>query len=119
MVKRFDLVLVKFGETVGSEQSSTRPAVVVSNEMSCMYSPVIIVMPFTTNLCKTEIPTHHVITAEPDGLKRDSLLLGEQPTPVDRRRIVKTLGHISSDENKKRIDKACVDAFFYDKGRSK
>lgn len=116
MVKRFDIVLIDFGRSIGSEQSSVRPAVVVGNEMGCMYSPVVIVMPFTSQLNKKNIPTHHIINAEPGGLKNDSLLIGEQPTPIAKSRIKKVLGHISNEMNQGKINQACYDAFFYQRG---
>lgn len=115
-IKRFDLVLVDFCGSIGSEQSSVRPAVVVGNDACCMYSPVVIVMPFTTKIHnKSNIPTHKVIESEEGGLINDSLLLGEQPTPIDRARIKKYLGHINSKQNQMKIDEACYDAFFYRK----
>lgn len=113
-MKRFDLLLVNLGDNnCGSEQSGIRPVVVVGNDDSCKYSPVILVMPFTRNLDKTKIPTHHIIKSEIGGLKTDSLLVGEQPTPVSRDRIIKHLGYIRDESNREKIDQACFDAFFY------
>lgn len=116
-IKRFDIVTVQFSGK-GSEQNAVRPAVVVGNEASCMFSPVVIVMPFTSKVdSKTKIPTHKIIHKEEGGLTNDSLLIGEQPTPIDRSRIIKVVGHIYSEENQNNINQACYDAFFYSKGK--
>lgn len=114
-INRYDLLLVDFGSAIGSEQANVRPAVVVGNEASCTFSPIIIVMPFTSSKTKANIPTHQLVKAEDGGLLADSTLIGEQPTPIDRRRIRKHLGKISNQGNKDKIDKACYDAFFYRK----
>ena len=119
-VERYDVLLVDFSGAKGSEQDKIRPAVTVSNSDSCKYSPVIIVMPFTSKQKKVKLPTHHIINNdEGSGLNRESLLIGEQPTPIDRCRILKKLGHISSEKSQKEIDKACYDAFFYNNNTSR
>lgn len=116
-IKRYDLLLVDFGIGVGSEQGNVRPAVVVGNDASCEFSPVIIVMPFTSKInSKTNIPTHQIICSESGGLMNDSLLIGEQPTPIDRKRIKKHIGHITDENNQLKINAACYDAFFYQRG---
>lgn len=114
--ERFDVLSVDLSDAKGSEQGKVRPCVVVGNDLNCKYSPVILVMPFTCNIYKKSIPTHKIIEKEEgSGLKVDSLLLGEQPTPIDRSRIIKKLGRISGEENKRKIDEACYEAFFYKK----
>ena len=70
-------------------------------------------MPFTSNKGKSKIPTHCIIKKEPGGLHNDSLLIGEQPTPIDRLRVLSYLGHIENEDNQAKINKACIDAFFY------
>lgn len=115
-IQRFDVIRVDLSDAIGSEQGKIRPCVVVGNDLNCKYSPVILVMPFTCNTHKTNIPTHKIIEREEgSGLKVDSLLLGEQPRPIDRARIQKKLGRIKGTENRKKIDQACYEAFFYKK----
>ena len=119
-VERYDVLLVEFSGAKGSEQDKIRPAVIVSNSDSCKYSPVIIVMPFSSKRKRTKLPTHYIIdNEEGTGLDRKSLLIGEQPTPIDRCRILKKLGHISSEKSQEEIDKACYDAFFYNNKTSR
>ena len=113
-IKRYDVLRVDLSDAIGSEQGKVRPCVVVGNNMSNRYSPVILVMPLTHKIKKENIPTHHVIEKEDgSGLVMDSLLIGEQPTPIDRIRIKERLGKIENEESQKKIDQACYDAFFY------
>ena len=61
-VERYDVLLVDFSGAKGSEQDKIRPAVTVSNSDSCKYSPVIIVMPFTS---KDSIESHYLLVSNP------------------------------------------------------
>lgn len=117
-IERYDILQVDLTDAVGSEQGKVRPCVVVSNDSNNKYSPVIIVMPFTSNINKKNIPTHKIISKDSAiGLTEDSLLVGEQPTPIDRSRIKRKMGKIISRESKNMIDEACYDAFFYERNR--
>ncbi len=46
-MNRGDVYQVRFDPTEGSEQSGTRPAVIVTRNSINQYSPVILVTPFT------------------------------------------------------------------------
>lgn len=113
-IDRFDILMIDLSDAKGSEQGKIRPCVVVGNEPSCQYSPVIIVMPLTHKMNKPQIPTHRLIsTNDTQGLQQYSILLGEQPKSIDRMRIKRKIGKITSDKAKNMIDQACIDAFFY------
>lgn len=115
-IRRFDVLLVDLAGAVGSEQKKIRPCVVVGNDMSNRFSPVILVMPLTHVNKKAHIPTHKYIKKEVgSGLTTDSTLIGEQPTPIDRQRIKEKLGKISNKASQNMIDQACYEAFFYKK----
>lgn len=74
--KRGDVVLINFGEGLGSEQKNLRPAVVVSNNINNQHSPVIQVAPLTSK-SKANLPVHVRIGIE-NGLKNESLACIEQ-----------------------------------------
>lgn len=110
---RFDIFIVDLRDAIGSEQGKIRPCVVVGNRPSCKFSPGVIVMPLTGNINKTDIPTHEIITTnDADGLRKYSLLLGEQPRYVDRIRIKGKLGRVTSKKAQDLINQACHNAFF-------
>lgn len=112
-IQRYDVILVDLDGHIGSEQKNKRPCVVVSNDKCNQYSPVLLVVPFTSK-AKTKLPTHCVIkSGNGTGLSTDSLLIGEQPTPIDRSRILEKLGHINNKSDRHKIDIACFNAFFY------
>ncbi len=91
---RGDVVYVDLGQHVHSSvQSGMRPCLVISSYPS---STVANVCPFTAKLDKKHIPVHVKIT--PDDVKgyleKTSLLLVEQITTIDKRKIISKVGHI-------------------------
>ena len=95
--KRFDIVMVDFGaNTIGSEQGYTRPALIVQNNQGNSFSSCTIVIPFTHVLKGLHIPTHTLIRkTKENGLKSDSMLLGEQIRVVSEQRIIEKIGKIT------------------------
>ena len=95
VVKRFDIFLVNLDPTVGSEIQKTRPCVVISpNEMN-RHIATVIIAPMTTK--GKQYPTR--IACQFQG-KNGQIVL-DQIRTVDKNRLVKKLGRISQDEQKK------------------
>lgn len=91
---RGDVVYVDLGQHVHSSvQSGMRPCLVISSYPS---STVANVCPFTAKLDKKHIPVHVKINpADVKGyLEKTSLLLVEQITTIDKRKIISKVGHI-------------------------
>lgn len=106
--RRFDVVLVDFGDNViDSEQGGIRPAIIIQNDVGNLYSSTTIVMPFSTKIFKNpNQPTHTLILKGVDkGLKEDSILLGECLRQISKKRIKKYLGKITDPMEKKDIKK--------------
>ena len=103
--KRFDLVMVDFGaNTIGSEQGYTRPALIVQNNQGNSFSSCTIVMPLTHVIKGLHIPTHALIKkSKENGLKVDSMLLGEQMRVISEKRIIGKIGRITDNESIKEI----------------
>lgn len=103
--KKYDVVLVDFGtNTVGSEQGGVRCAVVVQNDVGNKHSKTTIVMPFTTKIKNPHQPTHFLFYAKNgNGLRYDSMLLGECMRQVSEDRIIRPLGQITAEEEKNAI----------------
>lgn len=68
----------------GSAQCGWRPGVVFQNDIGNKYSPNIIALPLTSVLKKTSQPTHVVLNAERTGLRRDSMVLCENPACIPK-----------------------------------
>ena len=80
-------------EPVNHIQGGLRPCINIQNEMGNRYSPNLLVYPLTTQLKKPGQKTHYVLYNVP-FLEKPSMILGEEPTPVDKCRVVKYLGKL-------------------------
>lgn len=94
--KMFDVVYVDLSKgKIGSEQSGIHPYIIVQNNQGNLASPTILGMSLTSELKKEYMPTHCVIhKTRKNGLKKDSMLLGETLTQIDKSRIIKKIGYI-------------------------
>lgn len=103
--KRYDVVLVNFGEnTIDSEQSGTRPAIIIQNDTGNFFSKTTIVMPLSSRLKNLNQPTHTLIKkGREKGLVSDSIVLGECLRQVSEKRIIKLLGSITNIHEKNEI----------------
>lgn len=112
-LKRFDIILVNFGnDVIDSEQGGIRPAIIIQNDKGNLHSSTTIVMPLTSSLKNMNQPTHTLLKRDCfNGLKCDSLVLGECLRQISEKRIKKYLGKISSEIEKKEI-KRVYDANF-------
>ncbi len=91
-MKRFEIWMAELPAEAGSHvQQGVRPVVVVSNDAANRYSPVVTVVPLTSQR-KKPLPTHVVIRDH--GLKKISTALCEQVTSVDRARLTRPIGFV-------------------------
>lgn len=86
--------IMKFGEVyymkfsgTGSEQRGWRPGLVYSNNVGNEHSPNIIALPLTTAMKKLGQPTHVFLPGDVLGMKRDSLVLCENPERMSKERV--------------------------------
>lgn len=77
-----------FGGT-GSEQSGWRPGVVFQNNVGNANSPNIIALPLTSSLKKLHMPTHVLVKSSDTNLRRDSIVLCENPEKMSKEKIGK------------------------------
>lgn len=96
-IKRYDIVQADLSGTIGSEQGGIRPVLIIQNDIGNLHSPTTIVMPFSTKIYKNpNQPTHTLIKKSADtGLKKDSVLLGEQMRVISYERIKKKIGMVT------------------------
>lgn len=112
--KRFDIILVNFGiDVIGSEQGGIRPALIIQSDIGNLHSSTTIVMPLSSKTYKNpNQPTHTLLKKGKDkGLIMDSIVLGECLRQISEKRIIKYLGCVSDEKEKKEI-KRVYDANF-------
>ena len=94
-IKQYQIVLVNFDPTVGSEMKKTRPCVIISpNEMN-KFLQTIVVAPMTSS-SKT-YPTRVEINHD----KKKGWIVLDQIRTIDRQRIIKVLGNLTEKEIRK------------------
>jgi len=103
-IKKNDVIKIDLSGSVGSEQGKIRYAVVIQNDAGNIHSSTTIVIPFTHVLKGLHIPTHALIKkSEENGLKVDSVLLGEQIRVISEKRIIEKVGTITDGSSLKEI----------------
>ena len=101
--QRGDIYFVRLDNRTGSEQSGTRPAVILQNDVGNSCSPTLIVATLTSKTEKKATqPTHCLV--EPEGLE-PSIVQAEQIFTIDKSRALKYLGHLTPEEMR-RVDDA-------------
>lgn len=89
-----EIYLMRF-DGDGCEQSGLRPGLVFQNNLGNTYSPNIIALPITSSLKKAGQPTHVVLYASDTGLKRDSMVLCENPERLSKTKIGRYITKLS------------------------
>lgn len=111
-IRRYDIVQADLGQVVGSEQGGVRPVLIIQNDTGNIFSSCTIIMPLSSKLKSLNQPTHTLIRKSVDtGLKTDSILLGEQMRVISSQRIIKKIGTVT-DENEKREIRRVYEANF-------
>lgn len=82
----------------GCEQNGWRPGLVFQNNVGNAHSPNIIALPFTTAIKKMNQPTHVMIHASESGLKRDSMVLCENPERMSKSKIGQYITTLSDED---------------------
>jgi len=100
-VRRGDIVIVELSPTKGSEQHGTsRPCVVIQNDVGNQYSPTTIIAPFTTQYTSGDTyPFEVEVLASDTPLDDDSVADLSQTRVVDiDERVNKNIGSVSSSD---------------------
>lgn len=80
-------------------QNGIRPVVILSNNVGNKYSPTLIVAPLTSQIKKTNIPTHIVITKDKYNLlKMNSMILLEQIITINKTQLYTRIGTICDED---------------------
>jgi mRNA interferase MazF len=99
--QRFEVWVANLDPQIGTEPGKTRPVVVIQTDLLNPIHTSIIICPITTNVnVQTDILRVHLKPKE-TGLKIRSDILVDQIRAIDRRRLIKKLGSISTESQKK------------------
>lgn len=101
-----DIYRMNFGGSA-NEQCGWRPGLVFQNNVGNTYSPNIIALPLTSIIKKANQPTHVVVRANDTGLRRDSMVLCENPERMSKEKIGEYITTLS-DEYMKQIAEASL-----------
>lgn len=95
--KRGEVYLVNFDPTIGSEIQKTRPALILQNDIANQHSPITIVAAITSQFDEQLVyPTEVFIKAPEGGLGTNSVVLLNQIRSIDKQRLVKLLGKLTT-----------------------
>lgn len=92
-----EVYLMEFGGD-GSEQKGMRPGLVFQNNVGNEFSPNIIALPLTGQIKKLNQPTHVLIRASDSGLRKDSVVLCENPVCMSKSKIGRYLTTLSAND---------------------
>jgi mRNA interferase MazF len=98
VVNRFDVFLVNLDPTIGSEIKKTRPCLIISPNQINHYISTVIVAPMTTK--GQPYPTR--VTCQFQG--KEGQIVLDQIRTIDKIRLVKLLGQITTEEQKAVLD---------------
>lgn len=85
----------------GSEQSGWRPGVVFQNNIGNVNSPNIIALPLTSSLKKLYMPTHVLVKSADTGLRKDSIVICENPEKMSKDKVGKYITTLPQEYMKK------------------
>lgn len=94
-IRRGDIYTVDLEPVRGSEQGKVRTALVIQNDVGNQYSPTVIVAPITSGTHR-KFDVNILVKAPEGGLSNDSLILLNQIRTVDKARLGRCWGRIST-----------------------
>jgi mRNA interferase MazF len=93
---RGDIYLADLNPSRGSEQAGVRPVILVQHQNLDRFTRTVVVIPVTTNLRRAQIPGTVLIAAGEGGLSQESVALCYQIVVIDRQRLQRQLGTLST-----------------------
>lgn len=105
-MKRGDIYYVKLPFKNGHVQAGIRPVIIVQNNIGNYYSPTTIVCGITSTNKKRILPTHLPIPKD-GGLKKQSMILGEQIFTINKSDLLQYVGTIRDKHILRELDE-CI-----------
>ncbi len=97
-IKRGGVYLACLDPVVGSEISKTRPVVVVSNDQNNKFSATVTILPITSQNLKKIYPFEWGVVKGTANLPKDSKVKADQIRTLDKKRILKHIGSLESQD---------------------
>lgn len=97
-IRRGDIYCADLAPVIGSEQGGIRPVLVIQNDIGNQHSPTIIAAVITGQLKSQYLPTHILLSSAVCDLPQNSMVMLEQIRTLDRTRLHRYLGYVSSEK---------------------
>ena len=97
VIKRGDIYYADLRPVIGSEQGGIRPVLIVQNDTGNRHSPTVIVAAITSKMNKAKLPTHIEIDSNKYDIVKDSVILLEQLSTIDKKRLKDKVCHLEGD----------------------
>ncbi len=94
--KRGEIYYVNFDATIGVEIKKTRPALIIQNDIGNIHSQATIVAAITST-DRENFPYEVLLKAGEGGLPKNSIILLNQIRTIDKKRLGKRIGMLSSE----------------------
>ena len=104
-IRRGDVYYADLRPVVGSEQGGIRPVLIIQNDVGNRHSPTVIVAAITSQINKSNLPTHVELSSRRYEMVKDSVILLEQLRTIDKRRLKERVCHLDG-EILTKVDKA-------------
>jgi mRNA interferase MazF len=85
-IKRGEVYWVNMDPAIGAEIKKLRPALVISNDINNQHSPLVTILPISSNI-NNPYPFEVFVAKGEGGLMRDGLIKANQIRTVDKKRI--------------------------------
>ena len=85
-LKQGEIYYADLPEGIGSEQTGTRPVLIVERNHEVEKSPVVTISPVTSKIKSPDMQTH-IVLPRMSGLPKQSMVEVEQTTTIDKRRL--------------------------------
>lgn len=104
--KKGEIYLVSLEPVIGSEIGQSRPALILSNDANNEHADTVTVLPITSKIVK--VYPFEVLLSKGDGvLPKDSKIKCNQIRTIDKKRLIKYLGHLENIKLKE-VEKALL-----------
>lgn len=94
-IKRGEIWITDLRPSVGWEVAKIRPALIISNNNINNISPVVIVIPLSSQIPQVLGPERLLLQGRKGSLDKDSVILLTQIRTIDKSRLTKHIGKIS------------------------
>lgn len=110
--ERGEIYLVCLDPTIGSEINKTRPALIISNDISNQAAQTVTVIPITSSTKKV-YPFETLLSSQESGLPKSSKAKCNQIRTIDKKRLLQSLGKVSKKELKEIEDSLSIHLGMY------